>query len=225
MDEEVRTAIERGACQVLMVGAGFDTLCLRLAKEYPDVLFVETDHPATSVAKQRAVEEMGESSPNLQMIAVDLGQVSLADTLDGLPEWDAGLPSVTVAEGVLPYLHPGEVDRFFAIIHERSGPGSRIVISHTRLDENGEVWMGDLGSTASEFLKRRGEELRSGIPDGNARAFLKEHGYRLDESAPSLRERFLVPYGWGDAPLGDLELILAADRADAGKYKEELLSE
>lgn len=221
MEEEVRTAIEGGIRQVLVVGAGFDTLCLRLAKEYPDVLFVETDHPATSRVKQRAVEDMGASGPNLQVFAVDLAQGSLADALDGISGWDAGLPSVTVAEGVLPYLRADEVDRFFSVMHERSGPGSRVLVTHRRLNGNGRAGLvGDLGWIASAFLKLLGEKPGSGIPDGSAGRFLKERGYRLDESPQNLRERFLVPYGWGDAPLGEAEQVLAADRIDAGRRGE-----
>ena len=212
MEDETRTAIMGGARQVLAVGAGLDTLCLRLAKEYPGVQFVETDHPATSLPKQRAVQKMGDLSPNLHMVAVDLAQVSLADTLDRHLAWDAGLQSVTMAEGVLPYLNADDVDRFFATIHARSGPGSRLLVTHMRLDGKGKVWLGELGPVQKAFLRLSGEKTRSGIPGGNARLFLEERGYRLDESALDLRKRFLVPNGWGDAPLGEAELLLAADR-------------
>ena len=58
LDDEVRAAIEAGATQVLVIGGGFDTLSLRLAKEFPAVSFLEVDHPPTHEVKARAVTEM-----------------------------------------------------------------------------------------------------------------------------------------------------------------------
>ena len=51
MQQQVEAAIEQGARQVLVLGAGFDTLCLRLAPQHSHVQFFEVDHPATSAAK------------------------------------------------------------------------------------------------------------------------------------------------------------------------------
>lgn len=53
MDDEVRAALAAGAIHVLVVGAGYDTLALRLAAAHPEVLFVEVDRPAT-LGKKRA---------------------------------------------------------------------------------------------------------------------------------------------------------------------------
>jgi methyltransferase (TIGR00027 family) len=216
MEAEVRAALERGVQEVLVVGAGLDTLCLRLAKEYPAVLFLETDHPGTSLVKQAAIAKMGERRPNLQLVAVDLAQASLADVLDACPAWNAALPSITVAEGVLPYLRADDVDCFFSTIHAHSGPGSRVLVSHMSLDGKGKIYMGELGPIQIAILKFSGERIRSGMPDGNPRQFLQERGYRLDESVLKLRERFLVPAGWGTAPLTEAERLLAADKVDSG---------
>lgn len=50
-----KAAIEQGARQVLVLGAGFDTLCLRLAPQYPHVRFFEVDHPASTSSRSRLV--------------------------------------------------------------------------------------------------------------------------------------------------------------------------
>ena len=47
-ERQVRDGISGGATQVLVLGAGYDTLSWRLAPEFPKVNFFEIDHPATA---------------------------------------------------------------------------------------------------------------------------------------------------------------------------------
>ena len=54
VDDEVRTAIAEGATQLLIVGAGFDTLGMRIAADFSTARVVEVDTPVTS-AKRIAV--------------------------------------------------------------------------------------------------------------------------------------------------------------------------
>jgi hypothetical protein len=60
MQQQVESAIEQGARQVLVLGAGFDTLCLRLAPQHSHVHFFEFDHPTTSAAKAKGVAVEGQ---------------------------------------------------------------------------------------------------------------------------------------------------------------------
>ena len=72
-ERQVREGIAAGATQVLVLGAGYDTMGWRLAPEFPGVGFFEIDHPATACLKARGIEEMG-TRPNLHLIAEDLGE-------------------------------------------------------------------------------------------------------------------------------------------------------
>ena len=101
MQQQVETAVEHGARQVLIVGAGFDTLCLRLAPQHPHVQFFEVDHPATSTAKARGVALEGRPA-NMHQIAVDLGERALSEVLSANARWQSSEPSVLVAEGLFP---------------------------------------------------------------------------------------------------------------------------
>ncbi|MCI5137389.1 MAG: hypothetical protein D3922_03000, partial [Candidatus Electrothrix sp. AR1] len=67
-EHQVRDSTSRGAIQVLVLGAGYDTLCYRLAPEFPSVRFFEIDHPATSSLKQKGIKKLG-ASENLHLIA------------------------------------------------------------------------------------------------------------------------------------------------------------
>ena len=46
-------SIDEGAKQVVILGAGFDTLAWRLSEKFESIRFIEVDHPATSKEKKR----------------------------------------------------------------------------------------------------------------------------------------------------------------------------
>lgn len=129
MDEQVRAAIDAGANQVLVLGAGFDTLCLRLASEYPDVNFLEIDHLDTARAKQQGVKQLGQPS-NMSMLAVDLAEHRLGEVLADNEAWDTRATSVAVAEGLLYYLSPETVQALFSELLGGTKRGSRVAFSH-----------------------------------------------------------------------------------------------
>ena len=129
MQQQVEAAIAEGARQVLVVGAGFDTLCLRLAPRYGDVRFFEVDHPATSTAKANGVAKEGQP-PNMIHIAADLGEQPLSKVLAQDARWQATERSVIVAEGLLQYLTDDEVRGLLVEAAACTAPGSRIAFSH-----------------------------------------------------------------------------------------------
>ncbi|MFQ5381803.1 MAG: class I SAM-dependent methyltransferase [Dehalococcoidia bacterium] len=129
VQEKVDEAIAAGARQVLVLGAGFDTLCLRLAPLHPDLQFLEVDHPATSEAKARGVREEGEHD-NLKLVAADLGERPLSDVLAEQESWDPSRLSVIVAEGLFLYLRDEEVHAVLREAAACAAPGSRLVFSH-----------------------------------------------------------------------------------------------
>jgi len=131
VQEQVEAAIEHGARQVLFTGAGFDTLCMRLAPLYPDVQFIELDHPATSAAKAKGIALEGQPT-NVIQLAADLGELPLSKVLSEDGRWDTSLPSVLVAEGLLQYLKDEEVRGLLVEGAACTSPGSRFVFTHAK---------------------------------------------------------------------------------------------
>lgn len=129
MDWAVERTIGEGAKQVLIVGAGFDTLCLRLARKYPEVSFFEVDHPATAVAKARGVAKIGKPD-NLTLLQADLGLKPLSEVLAEEQAWDAEVKTVAVAEGLLYYLRTSDVASLFDYLAESTGSGSQVAFSY-----------------------------------------------------------------------------------------------
>ena len=79
-EQTVRDGIAAGAMQVLVLGAGYDTLGWRLAPEFPGVRFFEIDHPATGERKAQGIAGLGRRE-NLHLIQADLASRSLVDVL------------------------------------------------------------------------------------------------------------------------------------------------
>jgi methyltransferase (TIGR00027 family) len=129
VQQQVEAAIEQGARQVLVVGAGFDTLCLRLAPQHPHVQFFEVDHPATSAAKAKGIALEGQPT-NMIQIAADLGERPLSKVLSEEGRWETSRPSVLVAEGLFQYLTDEEVRVLLAEAAACTSPGSRFVFTH-----------------------------------------------------------------------------------------------
>ena len=129
VQHQVEAAIAKGARQVLVVGAGFDTLCLRLAPQHPHVQFFEVDHPATSAAKAKGIALEGQPT-NMIQIAADLGERPLSEVLSEDGRWDTSLPSVFVAEGLFQYLTDDGVRGLLMDAAVCASPGSRFVFTH-----------------------------------------------------------------------------------------------
>ena len=129
VQQRVEAGIEQGSQQVLVLGAGFDTLCLRLAPQHSQVQFFEIDHPATSAAKARGVALEGQPA-NMIQIGADLGEQALSKVLSEDGRWQSSLPSVLTAEGLFQYLSDDEVRGLLSDAASCTSPGSRLVFTH-----------------------------------------------------------------------------------------------
>ena len=210
-EDEVEAALAEGATQVLMVGAGMDTLCLRLAPRHPEVEFFEVDHPASQVMKREAVDRVSGLRSNLHFVPVDLEATDLAEALEAQPAWRIGARTVTVAEGLLAFLSSETVDRLFSAVARATAPGSRFLFSYTQVDETGRVRLGKVTRLQGAALKASGEAMRWGLPDGGLEPFVAERGFHLlPRERTDLRARYLTPAGL-DGPLGGVELVALAE--------------
>jgi methyltransferase (TIGR00027 family) len=138
IEDETGRALVEGARQVVVLGAGLDTLALRLRREFPRVPFVELDHPATQGAKRR-VFGGPEAQPgeNLKILSADFTRQSADEVLAGCPGYDRSGRTLLIMEGVLMYLSPADVDRAFAAARRCGGPGSRFIFSFMEIGPDG----------------------------------------------------------------------------------------
>ncbi|WP_052518028.1 class I SAM-dependent methyltransferase [Archangium violaceum] len=215
MDDETRAALAEGKRQVLVVGAGLDTLCWRLAREYPDVTFIELDHPASQAMKREALEGMGPLPPNLHLVGVDLSRTPLEEGLSQTGVWRKDVPSVVIAEAVLMYLEEVHVSAFLEALHRSTGPGSRLLCTCFRWETQGRPTMGaGTRHLIADSLRLAGEPLLWIVRDEELGPFLARHGFRQDASPErvELHRRYLVPAGLPEVPVSLFEFPVVADR-------------
>jgi methyltransferase (TIGR00027 family) len=216
MDDETRAALAGGSRQVLVVGAGLDTLCWRLAPEYPDVTFIEVDHPATQAVKRQALEGMGPPPPNLHLLGVDLSRTPLEEALSAVPVWRKKAPSIVIAEAVLMYLEEAHVLAFLEAVHRCTGPGTRLLFTYVLDPSAGRPTTTSRGMRwlIEQSLRLVGEPLLWSVHEGALLPLLERHGFQLDDSPErvDLHRRYLVPAGLSQLTVRGVEYPAVAEK-------------
>ena len=181
-ERQVRDGIGAGATQILVLGAGYDTVGWRLAPEFAGVNFFEIDHPATARLKATGIEAMGQRD-NLCLIPEDLGSRKLVDVLNTNESWDQTAQTVIVAEGLLMYLPPKAVRDLFGQCAAISGDGSRIAFTYIPTGAGDRPDAGRWTGLVLWILKVTGEPWLWSIRPEELGQFLEETGWT---NAPEL---------------------------------------
>ena len=179
IESRCRDAIGEGFGRVIVLGAGFDTLGLRLAAAMPHIAVIEIDHPATQGAKRRALA--GHSSAladNLHFVACDFGAEALPATLGGERE-----DTVVIIEGVLMYLPPAAIARLFAALRRLSGGRLRILFSFMSAWPDGRSGFRPHSVLIERWLAWRKEPFTWALAPEAMAGFLAAHGFRQVELA------------------------------------------
>jgi len=209
IEDSVRASLAAGCEQVVVVGAGFDTLAARLAAEFPQARFIEIDHPATQAAKRLAIDARG----NLDFIAANLVEEGLQDALAGAYRRDA--PSVFVIEGLLMYLTDAQIAALFAAIAELQRAPGTLVFTVMEPASDGRPRFHNATALVTRLLSLWSEPFRSAMRrEAAARLAEQFPGLRLRDLADSeaLRSRYLAPSGRQALPLAEGEMVLVAER-------------
>lgn len=207
-ERQVRDAVCAGAVQVLVLGAGYDTMGWRLAPEFPGVGFFEIDHPATVNLKAKGVEAMGKRE-NLRLIPEDLGKRRLVDVLKASKSWNPAAQSIIVAEGLLMYLPCEAVPDLFSQCAEITGSDSRLAFTYIPMGEDGRPDIGRWTGLMLWLQKLIGEPWNWSIRPEELPLFLEGTGWTI---APELA---------GGAEKHGVEIYSAATRrawAKRGQY-------
>jgi len=175
-ERQVREGISAGATQILVLGAGYDTMGWRLTPECSRVSFFGIDHPATARLKAKGIEFMGQRD-NLCLIAGDLGKQNLVDLLKASESWDRRARTVIVAEGLVMYLPPEAVQDLFRQCAEMVGVGSRIAFTCLPTGADGRPDAGPWTGLVLWLLKVGGEPWIWSIRPEALSLFLGEMGW------------------------------------------------
>jgi len=190
IEDRCRVAIADGFERVVVIGAGFDTLGIRLSREFDRLDVIELDHPATQELKRSSLarNEMA-LSENFRFSTIDL-------THEALPSGDAK-PTVFILEGVLMYLPEMDVCRLFRGLLQSQSDRIRVIFSFmTRWPDGGSGFRPHSG-LIERWLALNKEPFTWAIEPEAVADFLAGNDFRLSEMA--LTREF------SNTPLGTLE--------------------
>ena len=180
--EHARAAIADGVGQVVVLGAGFDTLCMELLADHPQLTCIEIDHPATQRVKRSATWDTGQG---VHYIGADLAQQRLDDVLAAHGAFHAEMPTLFVAEGLLMYVPLDAVAALFAQM-AASAPDSRVAFTWLEPQADGRPNFKRRSALVDFWLTLRGEPFLSGMARAQLGAFLAGTGYALQDIRDSV---------------------------------------
>lgn len=113
-----------GLRQVIVLGAGFDTMALQHAGS--GCRFFEVDHPATQAAKRSILARQQQLQPDISFVPVDFARDDLAEALLAAG-FDAAQPALVSWLGVTMYLPQQVTVATLATLRRILSPGSVVL--------------------------------------------------------------------------------------------------
>jgi methyltransferase (TIGR00027 family) len=186
IDDHLQAALENGATQVVVLGAGFDTRAYRYADRLKGKKVFEVDYQSTQqIKKQRLEEALGSIPSHVQFAEIDFKRDTLRDVLRA-----AGYTPVEktffIWEGVSMYLSEQSVRETLRTIANYSAPGSSLV-----MDFASQAMLELLEKfphiPQHKYTTAWGEPWTFGVPDRREREFFLECGLQLRETVSFFR--------------------------------------
>ncbi len=213
LEEITRSSLREKFQQVVVLGAGFDTLALRLCREHPNVRFVEIDHPMTQRAKQAALSRRRLQFENLVFLPADFSRQTLEEIFYQNPGVKSAADTLFIAEGILMYLTPPKVAALFESMHQMFRAHCRFAFTVMEPTKNGSLQFHNASPIVNLWLRLKNEPFCWGIPPDNLADFLNANGLKLREIATG--KTFLDRYlsNLQNCPLAKGEYVCVAECA------------
>lgn len=160
-EQRLVEGLGHGLEQLVILGAGLDTIAYRHAEKTAGIKVFEVDHPDTQLLKREALERAGIPIPeNLQFAAFDFDQQTLSEAMR-LGGIDPALPTLFTWLGVHMYLTDETVKATFAALGEFA-KGSELVMDFLPV-ESAELAdaVEDSISELRKVVEQMGEPMKS----------------------------------------------------------------
>jgi methyltransferase (TIGR00027 family) len=174
--------VSKGIFRYVIIGAGFDSFCLRRPNFSADLRIYEVDHPVTQRIKRKRLKEILKSSPkDVELLAIDLEKQTISDALSGssfLKDERAFFSWL----GTIPYLSE---DAVFAILRDLSyfaAHKSEIVFDYLIPTYNMTLEDRQALGKGMRIIERWGEPVKSCFDPDTFPDEVSHLGYRIFEN-------------------------------------------
>jgi methyltransferase (TIGR00027 family) len=168
-DAALLDALQNGATQVVVLGAGFDSRAYRFQSQLRNVRVMEVDLGPTQAYKQRRLGEILDEIPsNVSFVPMDFTKDDLLEQLRnaGYSEQEN---TIFLWEGVTYYLPESAVKDTLHFVRDHSASGSRIAFDYFGASNP------SLNNPLHQYA-RWGEPLLFGFPNDRAREYVQQEG-------------------------------------------------
>ena len=130
IDEYLKTQIEAGIQQLVILGAGYDARAYRFDALKNGIKVFEVDHPASQKDKLKKLTKIfGQIPEHVTYVAIDFNEQELANRLFECG-YSKDLKTLFIWQGVTQYLTPAAVDDTLRFITENSRKGSAVIFDY-----------------------------------------------------------------------------------------------
>jgi methyltransferase (TIGR00027 family) len=206
IERMVAEALGNGCNQLVILGAGLDTLALRLHRAWPNVSFWELDHPASQRPKAAAFKRIA-SAENLFLVPLDLRNELPFAALARHPQFNPRSRTCVIAEGLLMYLSESRVIQVLRNVAQNQT--TEIVCTFMEPDPGGRAAFRGGSSAIEKWLHWRKEPFAWAISRERLADFVAPLGLQVQvmAGAAELRAEFLLPAGVASATLAEGECL------------------
>ena len=213
-EQELRRELTMGLKQVLLLGAGLESLPCRQTAEMERMSFYEVDTPAVLAEKEKCLREVGITTPrNVYRVGVDLAE-DWEKTLLEMTPFATEQRTLTALLGVVYYLPRAAMEALLKRLAAITSQGSSLLFDCPMRDfGTGE----DAAGQQRALAKSAGETMEQGYTLPELALMLERHGFLIyeDMGPREITERFYAGYNEGHPespvlPLPGTALVLAA---------------
>jgi methyltransferase (TIGR00027 family) len=190
IDDYLKTCINDGIQQLVILGAGYDSRAYRIEGLKGKVKVFEVDNPATQRAKIEELKKLFESLPDhIVYVPINFGKDKLDQRLFA-SGYQENLKTLFIWEGVTMYLTAEAVDDTLAFVVDNSGRDSSIIFNYIHqsvVDGTSEL---KVARRNRNLAARHGEAFTFGIEEGTIEDFLSKRGFhQINNASPGFLER------------------------------------
>jgi methyltransferase (TIGR00027 family) len=184
-EDKLQRAVERGVRQVILLGAGLDSLALRRPALAQEITLIEVDHPESQRWKLARLEELRLDTPGVIYVPVDFSSENLQQRLvaSGL---HLGQPTFFSWLGVTQYVDREATDATLSFIASRPR-GSEVVFDFIVKNELVDARERAFSAAAADESAARGEPWLTYFDPAELEQHLMALGFKtLERLTPQL---------------------------------------